>query len=180
MRIDAVQTIKDRLTMQDVLVRYGFEQKRRMKCPLHNGDGLNFEVKEHSWRCYSHCGSGDAISFVQKLFGLSFRDALKKIDDDFGFGLYGNFSNSKRIEIAKQSYKAKAKREEKKQRIEDAKNRYFDSLEELESLEKAKRMFSPKSPNEQWHPLFVEALQRLSYQRYLVDCAEREVYEIEN
>ena len=48
MRFDAVQTIKDRLIMHDVLLRYGYEPKRRMKCPLHNGDGLNFEIKEKS------------------------------------------------------------------------------------------------------------------------------------
>ena len=47
MRVDAIQTIKDRLTMREVLEHYGYSAKRRMPCPLHNGKDNNFEVKEN-------------------------------------------------------------------------------------------------------------------------------------
>ena len=180
MRFDAVQTIKDRLIMHDVLLRYGYEPKRRMKCPLHNGDGLNFEIKEKSWRCYSHCGSGDLISFVQKLFGLSFPDTLKKIDTDFNLGLFEHISNRKSLDIARQSYKRKKERERQKQQVEDVKNRYWDIFDEWVRLDRNKTLYAPKTHDEEWHPLFVEALQKLSYQEYLLDCAESEVYEIEH
>ena len=72
MRIDAVQTIKDSLTMRDVLEQYGYTARRRIPCPLHGGDGDNFEVKEKSYCCHSHCGGGEVISFVKKLFYLIF------------------------------------------------------------------------------------------------------------
>ena len=89
MRFNAAQTIKDRLTMREVLEHYGYTAKRRIPCPLHNGEDNNFEIKEKTFMCYSQCGGGDVITFVQKLFNLSFTEALKKIDIDFNLNLYG-------------------------------------------------------------------------------------------
>jgi hypothetical protein len=172
MRVDAVQTIKDRLTMSDILSRYGYTPKRRMPCPLHNGKDNNFEVKEKSWRCYSHCGSGDTISFVQRLFGLSFPDTLKKIDLDFGLNLYGEHTFD---EIRRSHYKQKqiqAERERRKQEKEQAENEYWAVFDEWKRLDDNKRNYAPKTPDEEWHPLFVEALQKLAHQEHLLDMAD--------
>lgn len=172
MRFDAVQTIKDLLTMRDVLERYGYSAKRRMPCPIHQGKDLNFEVKEKSWRCYSHCGSGDTISFVQQLFGLSFPDALKKIDLDFNLDLYGEHSFQ---DLRKSHYRQKqvqAERERKEREKQQADAKYWAVFDEWKRLDDNKRNYAPKTPNEEWHPLFVEALQKLAYQEYLLDCAE--------
>lgn len=172
MRIDAVQTIKDHLTMRDVLFRYGYEPKRRMKCPIHQGKDLNFEVKEHSFMCYSQCGGGDVITFVQKLFSLSFPDAIKKIDLDFGLNLYGDKTFE---ELRKSHYQTKqlqAKREREKAKKEQADAEYWAAFEELKRLDDNKRNYAPKTPDEELHPLFVEALQKLAYQEYLLDCAQ--------
>ena len=172
MRIDAVQTIKDRLTMREVLLHYGYMPKRRMPCPIHQGENLNFEVKNKSWRCYSHCGSGDIISFVQKLFGLSFPDTLKKIDLDFGLNLYGEHSFE---DLRKSHYRQKqiqAERERKKREKEQVENEYWAVFDEWKRLDDNKRKYAPKTPDEEWHPLFVEALQKLAYQEYLLDMAD--------
>ena len=180
MSVDKVEIIKVRLTMDDVLRQYGYTPKIRMPCPLHSGGDKNFEIKGKYWRCYSHCGNGDAISFVQKLFGLSFPDALKKIDTDFNLGLFEHISNRKSLDIARQSYQRKKERERQKQEIEAVKNNYWDIFGEWVRLDRNKTLYAPKTPDEEWHPLFVEALQKLAYQEYLLDCAEMEVYEIEH
>ena len=180
MSVDKVEIIKDRLTMDEVLRQYGYTPKKRMPCPLHSGVDKNFEIKGKYWRCYSHCGNGDVISFVQQLFGLSFPDALKKIDTDFNLGLYEHISNRKSLDIARQSYQRKKERERQKQEIEAVKNNYWDIFGEWVRLDRNKTLYAPKTPDEEWHPLFVEALQKLAYQEYLLDCAEMEVYEIEH
>lgn len=180
MSVNKVEIIKDRLTMDEVLRQYGYTPKKRMPCPLHNGVDKNFEIKGKYWRCYSHCGNGDTISFVQKLFGLSFTDTLKKIDTDFNLGLFEHISNRKILDIARQSYQRNKERERKKQEVEDVKNRYWDIFDEWERLDKNKTLYAPKTLDEEWHPLFVEALQKLAYQKDLLDCAEIEVYEIEH
>lgn len=180
MSVDKVEIIKGCLTMDEVLRRYGYTPKKRMPCPLHSGVDKNFEIKGKHWRCYSRCGSGDTISFVQKLFGLSFPDTLKKIDTDFNLGLFEHISNRKSLDIARQSYQRKKERERQKQEIEDVKNRYWDIFGEWARLDRNKTLYAPKTPDKEWHPLFVEALQKLAYQEYLLDCAESEVYEIEH
>lgn len=172
MRVDAVQTIKDRLTMRGVLLRYGYTPKRRMPCPLHNGKDNNFEVKEKSFMCYSHCGSGDIISFVQRLFGLSFPDTLKKIDLDFNLNLYGEHTFE---DLRKSHYRQKqiqAERERKKREKEQAENEYWAVFDEWKRLDDNKRNYAPKTMEEEWHPLFIEALQKIDYQEYLLDMAD--------
>ena len=180
MSVDKVAIIKDRLTMDEVLRQYGYTPKKRMPCPLHSGCDKNFEIKGKYWRCYSHCGSGDTISFVQQLFGLSFPDTLKKIDTDFNLGLFEHISNRKSLDIARQSYQRKKERERQKKEIEDVKNSYWDIFGDWVRLDRNKTLYTPKTPDEEWHPLFVEALQKLAYQEYLLECAESEVYEIEH
>ena len=172
MRFDAVQTIKDRLTMREVLEHYGYSAKRRMPCPLHNGKDNNFEVIEKTFMCFSQCGGGDVITFVQKLFNLSFPDALKKIDIDFGLNIYGEHTFE---DLRKSHYRQKqiqAERERKKREKEQAKNEYWVVFDEWVRLNRNKTLYAPKTHNEEWHPLFVEALKKLSYQEYLLDMAE--------
>ena len=179
---NAVQTIKDRLTMSEVLLRYGYEPNRSkfICCPFHNEKTPSMKIYEQDFHCFG-CGEhGDVISFVQKLFGLSFPDTLKKIDADFNLGLFEHISNRKRLDISRQSYQRKKERERQKQEIEDVKNRYWDIFGEWVRLDRNKTLYAPKTPDEEWHPLFVEALQKLAYQEYLLDCAESEVYEIEH
>lgn len=172
MRIDAVQTIKDRLTMRDVLERYGFSTKRRIPCPLHNGKDDNFEIKGGNWRCYSHCGSGDIISFVQQLYGLSFQDTLRKIDADFGLNIYGDhsFEELRRSHYQQQALQAKRAREKReKQKAEDD---YWAAFDEWKRLDDNRQLYRPKSPDEELHPLYVESLQKLDYQKYVLDCLD--------
>ena len=175
MRIDAVQTIKDRLTMRDVLERYGFSAKKRIPCPLHNGKDNNFEIKEKNFMCYSQCGGGDVITFVQKLFNLSFTDALNKIDIDFGLNLFGDKTFEELRKSHYQSKQLQAKKEREKAKRERAKAEYWKAFDEWKRLDDNRRLYKPKSPDEELHPFFVESLQKLDYQKYIFECAETEV-----
>lgn len=166
------EIIKDRLTMPEVLQRYGFNPDRRMKCPLHGGDDKNFSVFEKGFMCFSHCGGGDVISFVQKLFNLNFPDALKKIDNDFGLNLSGNLSIEERRRISYQTKALNARKQRENAVREHFEREYWKVFDEWKRLDDNKRLYAPKTPDEELHPLFVEALQKLSYQEYLLDEAE--------
>ena len=172
MRFDAVQTIKDRLTMQDVLLKYGYSPKRRMPCPIHNGKDCNFEIKGNNWRCYSRCGSGDTISFVQQLFNISFQDALRKIDTDFGLNIYGDhsFEELRRSHYQQQALKAKQEREKREKQIIEAK--YWEAFSEWKRLDDNLRLYAPKAFEEKPHPFFIESLQKIEYQKYILDVLD--------
>ena len=174
MSVDKVAIIKDRLTMREVLLHYGYEPNRAkfICCPFHNEKTPSMKIYEQDFHCFG-CGEhGDVISFVQKLFGLSFPDTLKKIDIDFGLNLYGEHTFD---EIRRSHYKQKqiqAERERKKREKEQAENEYWAVFDEWKRLDDNKRKYAPKTMEEEWHPLFVEALQKLAYQEFLLDCAE--------
>ena len=174
MIVDKVEIIKDRLTMREVLLHYGYETNRAkfICCPFHNEKTPSMKVFEKDFHCFG-CGEhGDVITFVQKLFNLSFQETLKKIDIDFGLNLYGYKTFE---ELRKSHYQTKqlqAKREREKAEKENADMEYWAAFDEWKRLYDNKRNYSPKTPDEEWHPLFVEALQKLAYQEYLLDCAE--------
>ena len=182
MKFDKISEIKNKISMSDILNKYSFKKSRNnfICCPFHSEKTPSMKIYEQDFHCFG-CGEhGDVISFVQKLFGLSFPDTLKKIDTDFNLGLFEHISNRKRLDISRQSYRRKKERERQKQEIEDVKNRYWDIFGEWARLDRNKTLYAPKTPDEERHPLFVEALQKLAYQEYLLDCAESEVYEIEH
>ena len=174
MRFNVVQTIKDRLTMREVLERYGYEPNNKgfVCCMFHNEKTPSMKIFEKDYHCFG-CGEhGDVITFVQKLFNLSFQEALKQIDIDFGLNLYGDKTFE---ELRKSHYQTKqlqAKREREKAEKESTNIEYWAVFDEWKRLGDNKQKFAPKTPDEELHPLFVEALQKLSYQIYLLDCLE--------
>ena len=170
MQFNVVQTIKDHLTMREVLLRYGYEPNNKgfVCCPFHLEKTPSMKIFEKDYHCFG-CGEhGDIITFVQKLFNLSFQDTLQKIDTDFCLNLYGNKSFD---ELRKSHYKQKqlqAKRKREQAEREQAENEYWKLTNEWIRLEKNKRKYAPKTPDEELNPLFVEALHKLAYQEYLL------------
>ena len=174
MQFNAVQTIKERLTMRDVVERYGYSVDRAgfMCCPFHNEKTPSMKIFDKDYHCFGCGENGDAITFVQKLFNLSFQEALKKIDVDFGLNLYGDKSFEELRKSHYQSKQLQAKKEREKAEKENADMEYWAVFDEWKRLDDNKRNYAPKTPDEELHPLFVEALKKLAHQEYLLECAE--------
>ena len=81
-----LEEIKARTDLADLIASYGIQIKsagssKKACCPFHNEKTPSFNINET--RGYYHCfgcgESGDAIKFVQKMEGLSFPDAVRKL-----------------------------------------------------------------------------------------------------
>ena len=168
MRFDSVQKIKESVTMREVLERYGFDVDRKgfVCCPFHNEKTPSMKIYggDGGYHCFG-CGEhGDVITFVQRFFGLTFREALSRIDADFSLGLFGNHSFE---ELRKSHYKRiafQAKRDREKEERNKLDEEYWSSFDEWKRLDDNRRKYSPKSADETPHPLFMEALQKLESQ----------------
>ena len=174
MRINAVQTIKDRLTMREVLERYGYTTDRKgfICCPFHSEKTPSMRIYEKNYHCFGCQEHGDVIAFVQKLFGLSFQDTLRKIDADFALNIYGDHSFE---ELRKSYYEQRALnaiRDKEKRLKRRAEDEYWAAFDEWKRLDDNRRLYKPKSPDEELHPLYVESLQKLDYQKYVLDCLD--------
>ena len=84
-----------------------------------------------------------------------------KLADDFGI-CYDSRQ--------KPSVRPKIREPTPEQRYQQEENRCYKVLTDyFHSLQAWKQQYAPKQPEDEWHPLFVEALQRESYIEYLLD-----------
>lgn len=171
--------IKTRIKMPELLQFYGFDIKRgRMKCPLHNGEDYNCGIKQDYIHCFVCGESADVISFVIKYYGLSFKEAITKLNNDFHLGLpiEEKLDRRKQIDLARKSFKARQEREKQQNEHNRLKNARETALDEWIRLDKQKMKYKPTSEKEGLHPLFVEAIINLPHAEYRLECAETELY----
>lgn len=81
--------ILNTLTTKDILNKYGIKMKKDMfSCPFHGKDkNPSAKAYDNSFYCFTCHKGGDIISFVEKYFNLSFKEAMQKINEDFNLGL---------------------------------------------------------------------------------------------
>ena len=182
--MDYAREIKDRLTLPEIARHYGFTPNRqgRIPCPFHNGKDPNLGLKDRYYNCFVCGAKGDAIKFVQELFGLNFSDTISKINSDFSLGLPIGKKLDRRtqLEMNKAAFERKRKIEAEKKRREQIENAYWTAFDEWKRLDDNRRNYAPKSPTEPLHPLFVEALKNIAGAEYNLSCAEIARYEYEN
>lgn len=114
--MDRASEIKSRVSMLDVIERYGYETNRSgfMRCPFHQGDhtaSLKVYPGERGWHCFGCGRGGSVIDFVMELFGISFSQAIVRINSDFSLGLCGEASASL-VQRSKMLEERKKKEEE--------------------------------------------------------------------
>ena len=109
-----MDVIKDNLVMRDVFDQYGFPVNHAgfIVCPFHSEKtaSLGTYAQGKRWKCFGCGAGGDAITFVMKLFGLTFSQAVLRIGNDFGIiaasGLPGREVKALRREQQEQELQA--------------------------------------------------------------------------
>ena len=81
--------ILNTLNMQDILEKYGITllNGNMFHCPFHKDTHASSKCYEKTFYCFSCNRTGDFIQFVEYLYHLSFKQAMKKISDDFNLKL---------------------------------------------------------------------------------------------
>lgn len=182
--LDYSALIKQSVTMTDVLAMYGFNPGRynRIPCPIHNGVKRNFAYKEHGFVCYVCGATGDVISFVEKLFGLSFLDACRKIDQDFNLGLNvgGTLDAEKQAEAERVSMMLRAKRERREAERKRVQEAYHAALDRWCELDRTIREEAPQTPYDDFTDEYAYALKHIDAAGEDLDEAEIRLWEFEH
>ena len=159
--------IKEQVSTRDVAVYYGHKVNRNgmMRCPFHGDKSPSMKV-DKNFICFGCQEKGDVIRFASKLFGLPPYDAAGKLIEDIGLTV----TAENRPEV-QPGIRQKAKRERtEKQLFTKALNRvYAVYCDYYRLLNEWAEVYSPASPDEEFHPLFVEAMNKRDYVEYLLN-----------
>ena len=159
--------VKEQVSTRDVAVHYGHKVNRKgmMRCPFHPDKTPSMKV-DKNFICFGCQEKGDVIRFASKLFGLPPYDAAGKLIEDMGLTVTAQ--NTPEVQPG---IRQKAKRERtEKQQFEQAVNRIYNVFcDYLHLLNHWAEEYAPRSPTEDFHPLFVEAMHKRDYVEYLLD-----------
>lgn len=89
--IEAANAVRSRVSGEHIAFYYGFHPNRAgfIRCPFHGEKTPSLKVyKTSGWHCFGCGAGGSAIDFVMKMEGLSFGDAVRKIDKEMDLGLF--------------------------------------------------------------------------------------------
>ena len=128
-------------------------------CPFHDDKNPSMKVDQR-FHCFGCGEDGDVIDFTAKLFNLSPKEAAEKLAQDFGL-IYDSQAPPRRRYV-RQKTEAQKFREDR-QRCYRVLSDYYYLLKKWEADR------SPRTPEEEPHPRFVEAIQKKAYVEYLLD-----------
>ena len=155
------EAVKQSVSTREAAAFYGIEVKRNGMacCPFHDDKNPSMKVDQR-FHCFGCGADGDVIDFTAKLFNLSPKEAAEKLAQDFGL-IYDSQAPPRRRYV-RQKTEAQKFREDR-QRCYRVLSDYYYLLKKWEADR------SPRTPEEEPHPRFVEAIQKKAYVEYLLD-----------
>lgn len=164
---DPAAEIRRRVTMKDVCAMYGYKPNRAgyISCPIHNEKtpSLRIYPGEGGWHCFG-CGTGGSvIDFVMHVFGIDFRQAIVRIDNDFGLRLTDQQSDSGEL------LRLRRERAEKERKRAEFDRQYLAKVKQHCEYINVLKTKTPTKEDEQPDPEFLCALRELPYLEYWLD-----------
>ena len=156
------EAVKQSVSTREAAEFYGIKVSRTGMacCPFHDDKNPSMKLNEEYFYCFGCGATGDVIDFTAKLFDLSPKEAAEKLAQDFGL-IYDSQAPPRRRYV-RQKTEAQQFREDR-QRCYRILSDYYYLLKKWESDH------SPRTPEEEPHPRFVEAIQKKTYVEYLLD-----------
>ena len=155
------EAVKQSVSTREAAEFYGIKVRRNGMacCPFHDDKNPSMKVDQR-FHCFGCGEDGDVIDFTAKLFDLSPKEAAEKLAQDFGL-IYDSQAPPRRRYV-RQKTEAQKFREDR-QRCYRVLSDYYYLLKKWEVDN------SPRTPEEEPHPRFVEAIQKKTYVEYLLD-----------
>ena len=155
------EAVKQSVSTREAAEFYGIKVRRNGMacCPFHDDKNPSMKVDQR-FHCFGCGADGDVIDFTAKLFDLSPKEAAEKLAQDFGL-IYDSQAPPRRRYV-RQKTEAQQFREDR-QRCYRVLSDYYYLLKKWEADN------SPRTPEEEPHPCFVEAIQKKTYVEYLLD-----------
>ena len=162
--LNLFEAVKQSVTTRQAAEHYGIHVGRNGMacCPFHHDKTPSMKL-DRRYHCFGCGADGDVIDFTAALYGLGKKEAAVQLAQDFGL----SYEDWKPPGKAK---KPQPRQKSPEEQFQEAKSRCFRILADYLHLLMAWRTeYAPHSPEEAFHPRFVEALQKQAHVEYLLD-----------
>ena len=155
------ETVKQSVTTRQAAERYGIRVKRNgmCRCPFHDDSTPSMKL-DRRYYCFGCGATGDVIDFVSQLRGIGSKEAAILLAQDFAIPYEDSAGKTNRP---------------RQQNTDEQNYQYMERycsrvlLDYYQLLCRWKEDYAPQTPENGYHPRFVEALQKLSLVEYLLD-----------
>ena len=156
------EAVKQSVAVREAAQMYGIEVNRSGMacCPFHDDKNPSMKLNEEYFYCFGYGATGDVIDFTARLYNLSPKEAAEKLAQDFGLA-YDSQAPPRRRYVRRKSEAQKFK--------EDRDHAFRVLADYFHLLRKWETDYTPKTPEENPHPRFMEAIQKKDYVGYLLD-----------
>lgn len=160
--MNVFEVVKENVTARQAAEAYGLKVGRTGMacCPFHSDKSPSMKLDERYY-CFGCGATGDAVDLTAKLFGIGLREAAVKLAEDFGL----NYDSRQ-----KPSVRPRIREPTPEQKYQKGENHCYKVLTDyFHLLREWEKKYAPKQPDEEWNPLFAEALHKKNYIEYLLD-----------
>lgn len=155
------ETVKQSVTTRQAAERYGIRVERNgmCRCPFHDDSTPSMKL-DRRYYCFGCGATGDVIDFVSQLRGIGSKEAAILLAQDFAIPYEDSAGKTNRP---------------RQQNTDEQNNQHMERycsrvlLDYYQLLCRWKEDYAPQTPENGYHPRFVEALQKLSLVEYLLD-----------
>jgi len=156
------EAVKQSVTVREAAQMDGIEVNRSGMacCPFHDDKNPSMKLNEEYFYCFGCGATGDVIDFTARLYNLSPKEAAEKLAQDFGLA-YDSQAPPRRRYVRQKTEAQKFK--------EDRGHAFRVLADYFHLLRKWETDYTPKTPEENPHPRFMEAIQKKDYMGYLLD-----------
>ena len=162
--LNVFEAVKQSVTTRQAAEHYGIHAGRNGMacCPFHHDKTPSMKL-DRRYHCFGCGADGDVIDFAAALYGLGKKQAAIQLANDFGLS-YEDWKPPGKPK------KPKPRQKSPEEQFQEAKNRCFRILADYLHLLRAwRKEYAPHSPEEVFHPRFMEALQKQDHVEYLLD-----------
>ena len=156
------EVVKQSVTVREAAELYGITVGRggMACCPFHDDRHPSLRLNEDYFYCFGCGATGDVIDFTARLYDLSPKEAAEKLAQDFGLA-YDSKAPIRRNYVRQKS--------DVQLRKENREHAWRVLADYYHLLRKWEADYSPRTPDEDPHPRFLEAIQKKDYMGYLLD-----------
>ena len=158
------EEVKRSVTTRQAAGRYGVRVGRNgmCRCPFHDDKTPSMKV-DRRFHCFGCGADGDVIDFVSRMESISPKEAALMLARDFSIPYEDKGPPGR-------SRRTRPRQETPEQQFRRMERYCFRVLCDYRNLlRRWKEDCAPKTPEDEWNPLFVEALQKQDYVDYLLD-----------